>query len=93
MGKFYSRNYYYRFTSTTRQYWRLRNDRINNGRKMSKYLNCTNVTLRRYLFRAEFSHIERIKLAGNNYILKNITDRDKEKLKQLIGRKQNQRKS
>ena len=61
--------------------------------KCCEYLNCTTATLRRYLCRAEFNHIERVIFARDNCILKNITDKDKEKLKQLIRRKQNQRKS
>ena len=58
--------------------------------KCCKYLNCTTPTLRRYLCRAEFNHIERVIFARDNCILKNITDKDKEKLNKLINRLKNQ---
>lgn len=62
--------------------------------KLCKQLNnCHRTTLRKYLCRAEFYHIERVKLSPNKYILKNITNEDIEKLKELTSRKQNKKRS
>lgn len=61
--------------------------------KLLEQFKCHKTTLKKYLCRAEFYHIQKVKLAPNKYILKNITEQDVQKLKELTSRKQNKRKS
>lgn len=55
--------------------------------KLLKQFKCHKTTLAKYLCRAEFYHIQKVKLAPNKYILKDITNEDIEKLKDYTTRK------
>lgn len=50
---------------------------------LAKQLNCSVGTLRTYLCRPEFSHVERVKIERRT-IYKNLSEEDKKTLKQLI---------
>lgn len=50
-----------------------------------KEMNCSEVTLRIYLDRFEFSHIQRFRIK-NKSLYKGITEQDKKRLKELITR-------
>ena len=53
---------------------------------LAKKIKRTPDTLKTYLCRAEFSHIELAKLDKKIYVVKNITNKDIKRLKELTNR-------
>lgn len=54
--------------------------------KLANNIGCHLYTLKKYLCRSEFSHIDRAKTAPKIYVLKNITENDVQRLKDLLNR-------
>lgn len=59
-------------------------------KKLCEKLNCCKTTLNKYICRAEFFHIKRIKISPGKYLLKNITEEDIIKFEKLIRKNQKQ---
>ena len=55
-------------------------------KKLSEKVNCCSNTIRTYIGRAEFSSIQIIRIKGNKFILKNVTEQNIIRLKELINK-------
>jgi hypothetical protein len=58
--------------------------------KLANYLKFSLQTLKIYMCRPEFCHVERVKVARGKYLYKGITSYDLERLKELRSRPRSQ---